>query len=77
MYLSSIYLLKQSLALQPRLMIYLPLDRVRIWVSLKQNKTKPTKIGMWFCFNPGSRISGCFRMTIAADYDLPRALAGL
>jgi hypothetical protein len=29
-------------------------------------------LGIWFCFNPS-----CFRLSTAAEYDLPRALAGV
>jgi hypothetical protein len=32
---------------------------------------------MCFHFNPRYEISGCFSLSTAADYDMPRALAGI
>lgn len=40
---------------------------VRILVSLKK------RIGLRF--NPRCGIQGCFRLSLASDYDLPHALA--
>jgi hypothetical protein len=55
---------------------YKGLDRrysiMRIF-ALKNTNT----MGMWFCFNPRYGIWDCFRLSTAADYDLPRALAGV
>lgn len=33
-------------------------------------------IGIWFCINPGGGKQDWFKLSTAADYDLPHALAG-
>jgi hypothetical protein len=55
-----------------KLGIPLKVTVVRILVSLKIQRYD----GAMFHFNPGCEIWGYFRLSTAADYDLPRALAG-
>ena len=47
-------------------------DNFEMFVSKKKKKLK-----ICFCFNPRCGIWGCLRLSTAADYDLPRALAGV
>ena len=62
----------------------LPSDSITDWcsenfgylVSLKKKKHRNV-IRLCFCFNPRYRIWDCFRLSTAADYDLPHALAGV
>ena len=47
-------------------------DSLKFWILLKNRNI----IRLCFCFNPRYGIWGRFRLSTAADYDLPHALAG-